>query len=93
MLAAHSSSHAGVLLSVLLCCAHLASPLPQVVRLWAGQLHYSRQLQVAARQTAELRDWWWLQQCLQRWVRVTEAMRGQRNEELRRLVQLRACIG
>lgn len=64
-----------------------------MVRHWRQLLAYNQQLAVAAQRLQQLQPDWWQQQCLARWRAIAQVLAGQRGDELRELVQQRACLG
>jgi hypothetical protein len=68
-------------------------PLLQVLLQWRATVGYQQRLAAAFDRLAALAPRLRLRHSLQRWQRVAQALAGQRSEELRRLVQARACLG
>jgi len=65
----------------------------QVLQHWHQLVVYNTQLLAAAEHLRQLQPSIWLHHSFQRWRSVAQVLAGQRSEELRELVQLRACLG
>lgn len=65
----------------------------QVLQHWHQLAGYNKQLAVAAEALQQLQPAWWLAHSFVRWRAVAQVLAGQAGEELRELVQLRACLG
>lgn len=65
----------------------------QVLHHWQQLLLYHQQLAAAATALQRLQPGLWLSHSFWRWRAIAQVLAGQRGDELRELVQLKACVG
>jgi hypothetical protein len=65
----------------------------QVLHHWRQLVLYHQQLAAATQALQQVQPRWWLVHSFWRWRAVVQVLAGQRGDELRELVQLRACLG
>lgn len=65
----------------------------QVLYHWHQLVLYHQQLAAAAQVLQRLHPGWWVSHSFWRWRAIAQVLAGQRGDELRELVQLRACLG